>query len=927
MVLKVSSPKARALSPSDCVSDPEEKEISDDDDDDRNHKHRKRETRSQSMERDALEQVLIRPYRKRNKPFENGHPYRGNDSQSSETWKSYNMAPLEKDLSVKFGKIRPGLATFSRAPNWVNQSLSAELGLNRGRGRESGSRSQRDPRFSSVDIASQMVPQVPVPPRLFAGRGLSNVSNSQSAPWSAFGLITGVPNGGLDTLHSLGLQGTLRPSISPSLNIGIPRQRCRDFEERGFCLRGDVCPMEHGVNRIVVEDVQSLSQFNLPVSLPSAHLLGTPPNLVSVSAPSSMLINSKSLHAKSSKPGMVDDGLGMNGVFTGSACAGGADFYDPDQPLWTNDCPETSTAMLGLNPSDETECLLDTDPSDCHHVRLFEGTDNECKVRGAATAFGSQSTGSSVWGRIGTSKYDMKEKFDSTISSSNYIENEEKEDRESLANLQHAACPGKHIIVEGMGSRDVDSSLKTQGDTGRSIRKPSQKALRTVFVNGIPQKDNKRETLFSHFKKFGEVIDIYIPLNSERAFVQFSKREEADSALKAPDAVMGNRFIKLWWANRDSIPDDGMSSGGNSASVTPRGAGAVSVPPYLSVVHRAKDNLQSTAPKMSVPCASVGPVPTFDHPKPVVTNSPKAAPPLQKKPDGLELLKEEIRKKQELLDQKRNDFRRQLDKLEKQATGLKGEVASEQAARRQKAGIVADIAKAATPRSSDSGTIVASPQTEVVVEKNKSVENVVQQSSKSNTVTALQEPATLMHSIRPLAPAGAPFIMNRFKLDNRPTTFKIIPPLPTGLANVAVLKEHFSAYGELSSVELEDVESIDAVASKNCSALISFTTRRSAERAFASGECWQGHNLQFMWLASGNSSIDNDARDDPPTASIVPQDANPQPAGQVTPIDSPKVATSGNGESKNLERKDSSGESTERDEDLKSSSSAMSSDK
>jgi hypothetical protein len=34
--------------------------------------------------------------------------------------------------------------------------------------------------------------------------------------------------------------------------------------------------------------------------------------------------------------------------------------------------------------------------------------------------------------------------------------------------------------------------------------------------------------------------------------------------------------------------------------------------------------------------------------------------------ESLEQLKEELRKKQELLDQKRNDFRRQLDKLEKQ---------------------------------------------------------------------------------------------------------------------------------------------------------------------------------------------------------------------------------------------------------------------
>lgn len=255
MELKVSSPKPGGLSPSDCVSDPEEKEVSDDDDDDRNHKHRRRDTRSQSLERDTLDQVITRPYRKRNKPFANGHSFRDNDSQASTPWKNYNPTSFEKDFSVKFDKRRPGSASLPRAPFDLNQRMRAnqafpgDLGPGRGRGRDSGSWSQRDSRFSS-DIASQLVQ-----PSLFAGRGLPNVSNPQNS-WNAFGLLPGVPNGGLDTLHSIGLQGTLRPPIHSSLNLGIPRQRCRDFEERGFCLRGDMCPMEHGVNRIVVEDVQ-----------------------------------------------------------------------------------------------------------------------------------------------------------------------------------------------------------------------------------------------------------------------------------------------------------------------------------------------------------------------------------------------------------------------------------------------------------------------------------------------------------------------------------------------------------------------------------------------------------------------------------------------------------------------------------------------
>ncbi|XP_052188208.1 zinc finger CCCH domain-containing protein 41-like [Diospyros lotus] len=915
MDLKVSSLNTMGLSSSYCVSDPE-KEISDDDDDDRNHKHRRREIQSHSLERETPEQVLIRPYRKRNRPFEYGHSYRENDSWSSETGKGYNMTPLVKDPSVKFERRHLGLSTFPRPPIRFNQF--AEVGLGRGRGRESGSWNQRDQRFSSVDISSQFVPHGSVASSLFAGRGLQYVSNSQSTSWGAFGLIPGIPNGGVDTIHPLGLQGTLGPSITPPLNIGFPRQQCRDFEERGFCLRGDMCPMEHGVNWIVVEDVQSLSQFNLPVSLPSAHVLGGPSALPSVAASSSTLINSKRLNSKSRKTGM-----GETAVFTDSLGASGTDFYDPDQPLWTNDCPETSNGLRRLNGSkpDETETFLDADSADHHHVRLFDGSDTECLVRTTETAVGSKITTSSMGGRIGTNnKSEVKEKIDSAIMSSNFSEKEANKDQEAPANLHGAALQGKQVVTEDVGPKAVDLSLKTRGETGSNTRKPSQKALRTLFINGIPQKENKREALLSHFQKFGDVIDIYIPLNSERAFVQFSKREEAEAALKAPDAIMGNRFIKLWWANRDTIPDDGMGTV-NSLSVTGHGLSTVSVPNRFSVAYRGKDNLQIVASKNSVPSTSVAVVPVSDYRKPVATNSLEAPPPSQKKLESLEILKEELRKKQELLDQKRSDFQRQLHKFEKQTSSVKGEVPSEQAAKRQQLEAVVDVAKPARPRSADSCPVITSSLAEVnqmIAEKNKSLGNVMQQSFKQSMIATFREPSILKYSVRPLAPAGAPFVMNRFKLDNRPMAFKIVPPLPDGLANVAALKEHFSAYGELLAVELEDVEPSNAEASKNCSAQLSFTTRRSAEKAFTNGRSWQGHHLQFIWMASNNSRNVNGVRDNPPSASMVPSDSNLKPA-EITPADL-YVAVSGIGESENLERKQSGEEHMEQDEGMQSDS-------
>lgn len=401
--------------------------------------------------------------------------------------------------------------------------------------------------------------------------------------------------------------------------------------------------------------IQSLSQFNLTVPLPSGPLLATPAGagpLPSLGAPSTTAMNSKGVHGKGSKPGMSEDDFGLNGPYSDTNAAGGADgadLYDPDQPLWNNNGLETSSALSAMHTSnDETEPMMNDDFSHYNNVSV----DMDCPVVTAVAGDVTQSTNPSVWGRIGGSKNrsNGKERID-PISDC-----ETKEDKEALPNFQGTSSRGKRIVGKDAAPKGTDVPNKVQNDSMRLIRKPSQKALRTLFVNGIPLKSNKRESLLSHFRKFGEVVDIYIPVNSERAFVQFSKREEAEAALKAPDAVMGNRFIKLWWANRDSIPDDGTSAVSAPISrVTP-----ASVPAHPSI-NKLKDNyLHSSAQKGNVaPPADVSPAP--DQPMP-----PKVPPPGQKKLDSLEQLKEELRKKQEMLDQKRNDFRHKLNKLEKQ---------------------------------------------------------------------------------------------------------------------------------------------------------------------------------------------------------------------------------------------------------------------
>ena len=40
----------------------------------------------------------------------------------------------------------------------------------------------------------------------------------------------------------------------------------------------------------------------------------------------------------------------------------------------------------------------------------------------------------------------------------------------------------------------------------------------------------------------------------KKAFIQFASHEEAKAAKNSPDAVLGNRFIKIMWAIGENAP-------------------------------------------------------------------------------------------------------------------------------------------------------------------------------------------------------------------------------------------------------------------------------------------------------------------------------------------------------------------------------------
>ena len=72
-------------------------------------------------------------------------------------------------------------------------------------------------------------------------------------------------------------------------------------------------------------------------------------------------------------------------------------------------------------------------------------------------------------------------------------------------------------------------------------------------VKKIPRGLNNISILNNHFGKFGKIVNLQVSFNGdvEGALVTFSSHAEAQAAYRRTEAVLNNRFIKVFWHNKD----------------------------------------------------------------------------------------------------------------------------------------------------------------------------------------------------------------------------------------------------------------------------------------------------------------------------------------------------------------------------------------
>ncbi|KAI5055149.1 hypothetical protein GOP47_0030294 [Adiantum capillus-veneris] len=842
---------------------------SDDEDDNRNHKHRRRVSTSHSVSK--VQSLLGFSPKEDDKPEINGSsPAYDDGILAAESLKGLCVSNIARNIAPKrvphCDQAYASPSRHTRENDWLDfstegihfrgdvvRSRSEHLpGHGRGVFAEPGIAPALKTALHGLDL-NMPLPSICRTFNPYSGKPTGSRLNVSQSSWPGVGQFLGVRTG---------------PHEQTAMGSTAQRSRCPDFEERGYCLRGDFCPMEHGANRIVVKDFQSLSELNLSMSISSGSDMILSTSSILTSSFTSHLWNPLSFTRDLNMP-MVDDSYFSKGTLADNDFSA-TDLYDPDQPLFnTEQHSAFANGMKRLSSFrkdlEDNEGVLKRQKQDCPAEGRVERSSINMPI--------GLTQGPSVLNQVRHTSHDINSTAWKDLHSGDVIETEkdlfvESYEPEIVHEKNH--MEEQEILVKstsmkaGISFAPLRAGLTShrKGIAGAE----GEKAHRTLHVSCIPKIDNRKGLLNAHFQRFGEIVNIRIPLQGDIAFIQFSQREEAEAALRSPEAVMGNRFVRLSWAKRDNVPFQPLGSGLAASSTT--GPCLSGVEPEVSQGLITEVSLTKARRTVSMSALSEANCFTTTAKSIIPSFQTMSSASLLKKQQDLERMMEELRRKQNELAHKRKDFRRQLERYSKQGFGVAAGLCKDQSSSISTSGskaesnedpsgskqasletLEAGINKShkeisALSASIEEALLAADPAGSSVLKDPVKVTLGLAEGPISTRISQRGVKGSLVGTGVSLDGASqlSPMCCN---LDNRSTAFHVVPPFPDGLVDVSAFTEHFSCFGDLSNVEVDDVN--------NC-LKITFCTTSAAEKAFLECQYYHGTPLCFTWAKQSSSS-------------------------------------------------------------------------
>ncbi|KAM6116545.1 RNA-binding protein 27-like isoform 2-T2 [Pterocles gutturalis] len=323
-----------------------------------------------------------------------------------------------------------------------------------------------------------------------------------------------------------------------------PKRRCRDYDERGFCVLGDLCQFDHGNDPLVVDEVSLPSMIpfpppppglppppgmllpplpgparNMRLPVPQAHPQAPPPVVLPVPRPpltQSSLINNRDQPGTSAVPSLAPVGarlpppLPQNLLYTVSEHTYEPDGYNPEAPSITSAgrsqyrqfftrAQTQRPNLIGLTSGE-----MDTNPRAANIIIQTEPpipiTNNSSNVTRVVL------------------EPDSRKRSPSSVE-----------------------CPP---LKKPWLAKQANNNQNKPG-----FLKKNQYTNTKLEVRKIPPELNNITQLNEHFSKFGTIVNIQVAFQNdpEAALIQYLTNDEARKAISSTEAVLNNRFIRVLW--------------------------------------------------------------------------------------------------------------------------------------------------------------------------------------------------------------------------------------------------------------------------------------------------------------------------------------------------------------------------------------------
>ncbi|XP_068571832.1 RNA-binding protein 27 isoform X1 [Cebidichthys violaceus] len=423
---------------------------------------------------------------------------------------------------------------------------------------------------------------LPTPPHPFSSSSSAGVSVAGGVPVVTPAHLPDSTTDSWSGYYSAQRQdGVIKPFSNKSVSL---KQRCRDYDEKGFCVRGDLCLFDHGNDPLIVDDVNlpNMIPFPPPPVMPPA---GLPmPPITEPPPPLRMPVMPP--YGQPPPPGVFP--------MSGPPMIPTSGIDTPNHQTAITSSPPIRPPGVGLPP---TLPPPPPPPSSSSSVSLrpqYVQSEYNYDPEG----YNPESPGLTAAGRNSYRQFIPRVQ----TQRSNLIgltSNEGQGSRAANIVIQTepataASTPGNNVC---RFNTEQDSRKRPMGPNtaeGPVVKKPWMEKpsfnnqhkntfpKRYYYVNTklevrkIPRELNNITKLNEHFSKFGTIVNIQVVFGGdpEAALIQYTKNEEARRAISSTEAVLNNRFIRVYWhrepgTNATGLQQQEQSSGSQVAGSAP----------------------------------------------------------------------------------------------------------------------------------------------------------------------------------------------------------------------------------------------------------------------------------------------------------------------------------------------------------------------